>query len=86
MDTILMGYWVVFQVRNMMISIMYNGNFMMRNMILSWVRLIPCEMFLRSHLRNTNSIYLLGSGRSIVGGLVDLFLKIVVVLVPLSWF
>ena len=33
--------------------------------------MIPCEMFLRDHLRNTRRIALLGSGRGRVGGLGD---------------
>ena len=33
--------------------------------------MMPCEMLLRSHLSNTSSIALLGSGRGRVGGPVD---------------
>ena len=40
-------------------------------MILSGVLMVPCEMFLRSHLSNASSITLLDSDRGIVDGLVD---------------
>ena len=70
-DKILMGYWVVSQVRTMMSSVMYKSKFRMRYMILRKVLVITCEMFLGDHLRNTRIIDLLGSGRGIFGGLGD---------------
>ena len=57
------------QVKTMMSSVMYKSKFRMVKMILRRVLVIPCEMFLRSHLRNTRSIALLGSGRGRVCGL-----------------
>ena len=59
------------QVRTMMSSVMYKSNFSMGGMILRWIFMIPCDMFLGTHLMNTSSIYLLGSSRGRVGGLGD---------------
>ena len=52
-------------------SVMYMSKFRMVDMILRRFIMIPWEVFLRYHLRNTRSIYLLVSGRSIVDGLWD---------------
>ena len=32
---------------------------------------MTCEVFLKAHMRNARRIFLLGSGRGIFGGLVD---------------
>ena len=37
--------------------------------------MVPCVISLRSHFSNTRSIVLIGSGRGIVDGLGDAFLK-----------
>ena len=79
-----MGYWVVGQVRTMISSVMYNSRFRMGNMILRRVLVIPCEMFLSRHLRNTGRIALLGNIRDRVGGLGDALCQILFVSLPLS--
>ena len=68
-DEILMGYCMSGQVRTMMSSVMYNSKLNMGKKSLSRFLMMPCEMLLRSHLRNTRRIYLLGSGRGRVSGL-----------------
>ena len=70
-DEILMRYWVAGQVRNITSRIIYNSKFRTGNTILRKFLMIPCEMFLRYHLRNTRIIALLGSGRGRVGDLRD---------------
>ena len=60
---ILMGYWVAGQVRTMRSSFVYTSKFSMEDMTLSMFLMIPYDMFLRAHLRNTRSIDLLISGR-----------------------
>ena len=64
-----MGYWVSYQLRTMMSSVMYKSKFRMRVMILRRVLVVFCEMFFRVHSRNIGSIFLLGSGRGRVDGL-----------------
>ena len=54
---------MVFQVRAMSSIVMYKSKFNMGGIILIRVLIIPFEMLLRSHLRNTRSIDLLGSCR-----------------------
>ena len=71
-----MGYWVVEQVRTTRISVMYKCKFRMGDMTLRRVVMIPCEMFLRYHLRSTRSIALLESGRGRVDGLMDTLFKL----------
>ena len=70
-DTILIEYWMEVQVRTMMSIFMYERNFRISNTMLSRVLTIPCEIFLRKHLRHTRRIALLVSGRGRVGGLGD---------------
>ena len=67
MDTILMGYWMAGQVRTTIISVMYKRKFRMGNMILRMFLMMPYDMLLRHHLRNTSSISLLVSGKGRVG-------------------
>ena len=43
----------------------------MGDMIIRRVLMMPCEMFLRNHLRNTRIIVILDSVRGIYGGLGD---------------
>ena len=69
MDKVLIGYWVAGQVRNMMSRVMYKSKFMMGNMILRRVLMIPCGIFLRDHVRNIRRIALIGICRGRVGGL-----------------
>ena len=71
MDVIFVGYWVAGQARAMMSRVMYKSNFIIGNMIIRKVFMIPCDMFLRSHLINTRSISILRSGRGRVCGLGD---------------
>ena len=52
-----------------MSSAMYKSKFRVGDMILGRLLMIPCEMFLRNHLRNTISISLLESGRGRADGL-----------------
>ena len=66
-----MGHWVAVQVSTMIISVMYKSKFRMRYMILRRNLVIPCKMFFRIYLKNSSIIYLLGSGRGVVGGLGD---------------
>ena len=54
-----------------MSRVMYKSNFIIGNMIIRKVFMIPYDMFLRSHLINTRSIYILRSGRGRVCGLGD---------------
>ena len=68
MDMILMGYWMAGQVRTTIISVMYKRKFRMGNMILRMFLMMPYDMLLRHHLRNTSSISLLVSGKGRVGG------------------
>ena len=68
MDTIVMGYWVVVQVRTIRSSLMHKSKFIMGYMNLRRVLVIPYEMFLRAHLRSTRIVYLIVSGRGIVDG------------------
>ena len=44
--SILVGYWVVGQVRTTIISVMYKSKFSIGDMILRRVLMIPCEMLL----------------------------------------
>ena len=67
----LMGYWITGQVRTMMRSLMRNSNLRIGERILSRVLMIPCSVFLRSHLRSASSIAMIGSGRGRVDGLGD---------------
>ena len=69
MDTILMGYCMVVQVRTMMGSVMYKSDFRIGKMILSRVLVMPCSMLLRAQLRNTSSIPLYRIVRGRVGDL-----------------
>ena len=55
----------------MSISVMHKSKFRVGNIILKRVIMIPCEILLRSHLRNTRIIALLDIGRVRVGGLGD---------------
>ena len=71
MDKILMGYWAVGQVRIMMSSLIYKIKFRMGGMIFRMITMIPCELFLRTHLSNTSRIDLLVCVRGIVGGIGD---------------
>ena len=71
MDVILMGHWVAGHMRTMMSSVIYKSEFNMRDMVIRRVLIISCETFLRSHLRNTRRIALLGIGRGRVDGLGD---------------
>ena len=48
---------------------MYKSKFSLGDMTLSRVLMIPCQMVLRTHLRNTMSIVMLVSGRGVVDGL-----------------
>ena len=73
MDTILMGYWMTRQVRTMMSSVMYKSKLRIVKNILRRVLMMQCEMFLRSHLRNTRRIDMIDSGRGRFGGLWDEF-------------
>ena len=68
-----MGYCVAGQARTTMNSIMYKSNSRMINMILRMVLMIPCDMFLRDHLKNTRRIYLFGSVKGRVDDLGDTF-------------
>ena len=49
--------------RAMRISVMYNSKLRMGDMTLMRVLMIPCNMLLRSNLRSTRIISLIGSGR-----------------------
>ena len=55
----------------MMSIVMYQSKFRMGNMILRRVLMIPCDIFLRAHLRNTRRIDILGSGSGIFDELGD---------------
>ena len=70
-DVILMGYWMVGQVRTIMSSVMCKINLRVGENILRRVIMIPCAVFFRAHLRSARSIALLDSVRGRVGGLVD---------------
>ena len=59
-----MGYWVAGQVRTMRSSVIYKSIFRIGEMIFRSALMIPCEVLLRSHLRNTNSISMIISGLS----------------------
>ena len=48
MDSILMSYWVVGQVRTMVISVIYNSKVIMGNTILRRDLMITSDTFLRS--------------------------------------
>ena len=71
MNTILMEYWVSVQVSTMSSSVIYKSKFRMGYITLSGVLMIPCEILLRSHFRNTRSIDIIVSGRGVVYGLGD---------------
>ena len=60
----------------MVSNLMYNSIFNMGDMILRRVLIISCEIFLRTHLRDTSRISLLGSGMSRVGDLGDAIFKL----------
>ena len=51
--------------------VMYKSKFRMRDMILRWVLMITCEVFLGSHLSNTRIIATFVSGRGKVDELGD---------------
>ena len=67
MGVIFMGCCMAGQVSNMISSVMYKSKLSMWDIILRRVLMIPCEILLRTQLRNTSIIALLGSGRGIVG-------------------
>ena len=70
LDAILIGYWMEVQVRTMMSTVMYKNKFKMGGGgVLSMFLMVPCEVFLRSHMRSAIIIALLGSGRGICVGL-----------------
>ena len=52
-----------------MSSAMYKSKFRVGDMVLGRILMVPFEMFLRNHLRNTISISLLGSGIGRADGL-----------------
>ena len=54
-----------------MSRVMCKSNLRMGEKILRRVLMMPCAVFLRSHLRSARSIALLGSGRGRVGGIWD---------------
>ena len=68
MDAILMGYCMTGQVKTTMISVIYKSKLKTGN-IFRRILILSCEVFLRSHLRISRIISLLGSGRGRVGGL-----------------
>ena len=68
---ILMGYWIVVQVRTMVRSVMCKSTLRMGENILSRVLMMPCAVFLRSYLKGARSIDLLCSGRNRVDGIMD---------------
>ena len=63
MDAILMGYWVADQVSTMKSSVIYKSKFRIGDITLRRVLIIPCEIFLKSHLRSTRRIDWIDSGR-----------------------
>ena len=65
-----MGYWISVQVRTIMSRVMHKSKYRIGK-IIRRVLMIPCEMFLKDHLRNTRSIALLDSVRVRIGGLRD---------------
>ena len=71
MDAILMGYWVTDQARKMMHLIVYKSKFRIGYTNLRKLFIIPREMLLRYHLRNTSSIALIENFRDGVDGLGD---------------
>ena len=67
-DATLMGYWISGQVSTVIRSVMCEIHFRMRENILKRVLMMPCAVFLRSHLMGARIIALLGSGRGTVDG------------------
>ena len=70
MDAILIVYWVVGQVRTMMISLMNKSKLNMGEIFKSFL-MMPCEMFLRANFSNARSISLISIVRGRFGGLGD---------------
>ena len=70
-DEILMGYWVVDQVRTMRSSVMYKSPFRVGEIIFRRLLMIFCDMSLRDHLKNTMNIDLFGSVNGRADGLGD---------------
>ena len=64
------------QVWTTMISVMYKNKLKTRKKILRRLLMMPCWVFLRSHLRNARRIAILDSGRSRVGGLGNSLLQL----------
>ena len=68
---ILIGYWVAVKVRTTRSIVMHKNKFRMGGRILRRVLMIPCEQFLRYHLKNTRSVDMLEIIRGRVDGLGD---------------
>ena len=60
-DVIFMGYWMLVQVRTMRNIAMCKNKLRIWDMDLKRILMIPCEMFLRTHLISTSIIDLLVS-------------------------
>ena len=64
-----MGYCIEIHVRTMVRSVMCKSNLRMGENILSRILMMLCVVLLRSHLRSSRSINMLGSGMGRVDGL-----------------
>ena len=62
--------------RTMKSSVMYKNKFMMGDITLRRLLMIPCDMFLRDHWSNTRSIDMLGSVRVRVDSIGDKLLQL----------
>ena len=62
--------------RTMKSSVMYKNKFMMGDITLRRLLMIPCDMFLRDHCSNTRSIDMLGSVRVRVDSIGDELLQL----------
>ena len=71
MDKLLMRYWGAGHMRTMRSIVIYKSKSRIGDTTLWKVLMIPCEIFLRDHLRSTSGIYLVGSGRVRSDGCVD---------------
>ena len=68
MYVILMGYWMVGEVRTIRIIVMFKNNLRMGDMTLGRTYMIPCKMFCRIHLISIRKIALIASSIGIVNG------------------
>ena len=67
-DTILIGYWMTVQVRNMRSSEICRNKLRIGDMNLRRILMTPCEMFCRYHLKSLRIIAMLVSIRGRVDG------------------